>query len=98
MQPNYKDIWVKWMAFLEQDLEFRNEILNNLHQEVKKGFDVLVKISLEELEANIGNKSGIFSKIKPMVEEKLAFSVWSGYSLFLIEQGIDPINAKLSQR
>lgn len=86
---DYKSVWVKWIAFLNMDLKFRKNFLESLHVEVTRGFDVVAKIGIEEIEANFDDKK-MLGEIKSDVERILSVSVWAGYSLFLIHKGIDP--------
>lgn len=94
---DYKSLYVKWLAFFQLPEKERIDIVNQLHDEVKKGFDVITRLAIEELESEISDK-GLYQKIKAFLEGQIAFSVYGGYLLFLIDNGIDPEKAKLKER
>src|SRR3989338_198224 len=94
---DYKATLVKWMALFQLDEKSRKEILDSLHPEIKKGFDIITKLAIEELEKQTDNKE-FFKKAAETIETLLAFSVFSGYMLYLIENHIDPVKENLSQR
>lgn len=86
---DYKDVWVKWMTFLNMDLKFRKEFLESLNLEVMKGFDVVAQIATEEVEIDFSDKK-TFNDIKLELGAIFSHSVWAGYALFLVFEGIDP--------
>ena len=94
---DYKSILVKWLALNESDEETRKKLLSYLHEEVKKGLDVLTRIAINELERTLENKE-FFLKIKDTVEGLVAFSAYGGYMLYLVENRIDPEKADLSHK
>lgn len=89
MVTDYKSIWIKWVAMMQLDLKSRREMLALLHTEVTKGFDVVTKIAVEEIESNIADKEKLETCMEA-IEEYIAFSVYGGYMLFLITHSIDP--------
>ncbi|MBI4080654.1 MAG: hypothetical protein HY430_02675 [Candidatus Levybacteria bacterium] len=91
---DYQSIWIKWIAFLSMDTSFRRNVFDSLHTEVAKGFDVIARIGTEELEALLPEK-GLFEEVRHDLETLLTFNAWSGYSLFLISEGIDPERSRL---
>jgi hypothetical protein len=94
MDKNYEDIWKRWLLFLTVDIKKRKEILDAIHIEVKQGFDVVIKIAVEESEQQIENKV-LFGEIKNFYEASLSLCVFYGYSLFLVDNHIDPIKENL---
>lgn len=74
---------------MQLDLKSRREMLALLHTEVTKGFDVVTKIAVEEIESNIADKEKLETCMEA-IEEYIAFSVYGGYMLFLITHSIDP--------
>lgn len=86
---DYKSIWIKWIAFLTMDAIFKEKMLQSFHREVVKGFEVIAKIGTEELEAKL-REIPLFSEIKEDINKYLIDSVWAGYALFLIHEGINP--------
>lgn len=91
---DYTSVWIKFVAFFEIDEALRQKVINNLHDEVKKGFDVLTKVSMEELEHILPKE--LYKAINNELEQILALSVFQGYVLFLISNNIDPEKNKLS--
>ncbi len=89
MAMDYNSIWIKWVAMMQLDLKSRREMLASLHTEVTKGFDVVTKIAVEEIEGNISNQANLKIYMEA-IEEYIAFSVYGGYMLFLITHNIDP--------
>lgn len=94
---DYKSILVKWMVLFQLPEKDRKEMLDALHPEIKKGFDIITKLAIEELEKQSSQKD-FFQMTKDMVETFIAFSVFSGYMLYLIENHIDPVKETLSTR
>lgn len=90
---DYKSIWIKWLVFFEAEPDLRKQLLDSLHDEVKKGFDVITRISTEELEHHLDAQ--IFGRIKTLFEMLVSYSVFGGYMLNLIYSGIDPKEKKL---
>lgn len=66
--------------------EERKKIFNRLHDEIAGSFDAIVKIASEEIEGKIDDDT--FGKIKNDIEQILSFSIWGGYLLYSIAQGI----------
>lgn len=97
MLRDYYSIWVKWLALLNADDNLRRELLSDVHIEVTKGFDVVTRIAIEEIEGRV-TKSASFLKAKEAITDYLAFSVWGGYMLFLIANQIDPQKNNLIAR
>lgn len=92
---DYNSIYLKWLAFFENDVDReRKEIYDSLHNEVKKSFDVVAHIAIEELEALIKDKA-IYTKIKNQLSLLLAYSVLGGYILYFISEAKDPENTNL---
>jgi hypothetical protein len=94
---DYKSILVKWLALNESDEEIRKKLLGFLHEEVKKGFDVLTRIAIQELERTIGDKVYL-DKVKDTLEMLLAFSAYGGYMLYLVENNLDPEKLALNKK
>lgn len=86
---DYKSLWEKWFSLVNQNLPSRKRLLDALHMETQKGFDVITRIATEELMNRI--KKEIFHKVKDNVEASIALCVLSGYSLFLVDARIDPL-------
>lgn len=94
---DYKSTLVRWITLGQLSDKDRKEILDNLHPEIKKGFDIITKLAIEELEKQTDNKE-FSNKAKDTIETLFAFSVFGGYMLFLIENHIDPAKETLSTR
>lgn len=97
MKKDYPGIWVRWLGFLQSDIKGRKEVLDALHLEVKQGFSVIAKASAEELEYLFKAKP-FFGSLKPELDATLERTVWYGYLLFLISEGIDPVEQNLIVR
>lgn len=91
---DYQSILIKWMALFDVDEKIRKEILDSLHEEVKKGFDVITKVALEELGVKFKDDTN-FPRIKTIIESLLSFSVFGGYMLYLISMAVDPVIKQL---
>jgi hypothetical protein len=89
---DYQAIWIKWEALLSSDIKERKDLLDNLNIEVKKGFDVIVRIATEEIISQSNNK---FVNIKEELEKNLAILAFAGYLLYLVQSGTDPKEANL---
>ena len=94
---DYKAIWEKWQTLLSQNIKFRNEILTSLHIEVSKGFDVIVTVASEQLGLELKNTVNT-TDLGSKIESHLAFLAFGGYMLFLISEGVDPIEKNLIAR
>lgn len=94
---DYESIWTKWMELLSQDIKSRKQFLDYLHFETQKGFDVIVRIAIEELEQQILDKP-LLEKIRADLEFSLSVCVFSGYILFLVSLEIDPKKENLVAR
>jgi len=94
---DYSNILNKWSVFSAGGKELRKEVLDALHPEIKKSFNVITKISIQEIEGRIENKD-FFGSVKQLMEGLLAFSIFGGYLLFLVENGIDPTEGGLIER
>jgi hypothetical protein len=85
---DYLSLLSQWLEFNDQDLSKRKTFIDSLHIEVRKAFDVITRISLEELNHYI--KELLADKIvNDSIEESLAFCVYAGYTLFLTEHSIN---------
>lgn len=83
---DYQSIWVKWIALCSTDQKTRRELLEKFNIEVTKGFDVITKIASDE----IAHQTQDFQEYESELEVILAFLVYSGYILFLIQENVDP--------
>lgn len=63
---------------------------------MKKGFDVITRISVEELESKISDKK-FFEEVRKYLEQIISFAVFGGYLLYLVEHQIDPKIKELSK-
>lgn len=91
---DYVDIWTRWIAFLQSDLTTRKEVLDSLHLEVRQGFSIISKVSLEEVQHNFSNE-GFFHTLESDLDTALQYAIWCGYTLFLMSEGIDPVEDNL---
>ncbi len=94
---DYKDFLNKWSALSAGGKELRKRLLDRLHEEVKKSFDVITRITIEEISTRIGNKQYL-EKTRSILEGLSAFSIFGGYLLYLVENNIDPEKVDLVQR
>jgi hypothetical protein len=94
---DYFDVLNKWSTFSAGGKELRKEVLDSLHTEVKKSFDVITRISIQEIGGQVENKE-YFEKVTQLLEGLLAFSIFGGYILFMIEKGMDPVGSDLASR
>lgn len=85
---DYNEIFTKWIAFFEAPDETKKQVFEAIHLEVKKGFDIITRISKEETQAVVTNKEFI-GKAHENLVRLFAFSVLGGYMLFCIRNGID---------
>lgn len=92
---DYQAIWIKWEALLQSDLKARKELLDSLNIEVKKGFDVIVRITSEELASQTEKKLNEFSED---IQKYMAVLAYGGYILFLVQSNTDPIKENLVER
>ena len=92
---DYQAIWIKWEALLQSDLKARKELLDSLNIEVKKGFDVIVRITSEELVSQTEKKLNEFSED---IQKYMAVLAYGGYILFLVQSNTDPIKENLVER
>jgi len=97
VEKQYLAIWTKWIGFLQSDIKIRKEVLDSVHLEVKQGFTAIAKISLEELEHLLANTpaKAFFDEQKSEFDVTLQYCVWIGYMLFLVCEGIDPVEKNL---
>lgn len=94
---DYKSIFVQWTGLLNQDIKSRKQFLEFLHLETQKGFDVIVRIAIEELEQQVTEKP-LLEKIRQELETSFSVCVFSGYLLFLVSSEIDPKKENLVAR
>lgn len=94
---DYFDVLNKWSVFSAGGKELRKQVLDSLHTEVKKSFDVITRISIQEIGGQIQDKSYL-ERITQLLEGLLAFSIFGGYLLFMVEKGVDPVTAGLGNR
>ena len=92
---DYQTRWIKWEALLSTDVKERKELLDDLNIEVKKGFDVIVRIASEELISQSDKK---LEEYKEDLEKNLAILAFSGYLFYLVQSGTDPKVANLVAR
>lgn len=97
MGKDYQEIWMKWIGFLQSDLKIRKEVLDALHIEIRQGFAVISKTSLEELSSQLSTKT-FFHELKNDIDPTLFYCVWAGYILYLITKEIDPVENNLLAR
>ncbi|MBD3362377.1 hypothetical protein GF362_01520 [Candidatus Dojkabacteria bacterium] len=91
---NFNEVFTKWLAFFESADETKKDVFESIHPEVKKGFDVVTRVSKEEIQALLNNEE-FLKKIEQNLIRLLAFSVFGGYMLFCIRKGIDPVKESL---
>lgn len=94
---DYKEIYIKWLAYFEIDENARLEIYNNFHEEIQKAFEIIVTIAIEELEHAMADKM-FYQKIKSLLEEQFFIFMVAGYILYLITNKIDPDKENLKNR
>ncbi len=97
MVKDYQTIWAKWIGFLQSDLKIRKEVLESLHLDVRQGFTIIAKTSREELEHLLA-QTEFFGSVREELETTLLYCVWCGYLLYLISEGIDPVENNLVMR
>ena len=93
----YPSLISKWWALFELRTDERKKILETLHDEVKKGFDVITRISMEELSSEFTNKE-VLSVLYNNIESIFSYSVWGGYMLNLIFNARDPEKEKFKEK
>ncbi len=89
---DYQALWIKWEAILSSDIKEQKDLLDSLNIEVKKGFDVIVRIASEELIAQTDKK---LESYKEDLEKNLAILAFSGYLLYLVQSSTDPKESNL---
>lgn len=88
---DYKSAWIRWVTLYNSDLSERKKLLESLHPEVRKGFDIVVKIAYEEISTQVKD----LKVLKDDIEFGLSSLVFKGYLLFLVTQEIDPFESNL---
>lgn len=91
-KQGYNSVWLKWSLLNNQDIKERKDLISNLNVEVKKGFDVVVRIGFEEAVNQTGD---LLPPYKEYVEQSLALLVFAGYTLFLVANSSDPVAENL---
>ena len=94
---DYTVIFTDWMKLLDKDVASRKKFIDSLHFETQKGFDVVVRIATEELHSQVSDTQ-LLEKISKELEFSLSVCVLSGYMLFLVDSGIDPLKDNLIAR
>ncbi len=88
---NYKSAWTRWVALCSSDLSERKKLLENLHPEVRKGIDIVVRIAYEEISSQVKD----LKILQDDIELGLSSLVLKGYLFFLVTQEIDPFESNL---
>ncbi len=88
---DYKSAWIRWVALCNSDLSERKKLLESLHPEVRKGFDIVVRIAYEEVSSQVKD----LKTLKDDIELGLTSLVFKGYLFFLVTQEIDPFESNL---
>jgi len=84
---DYLSILIKWTALNESNILAQKELLNDLNIEITKGFDVITRITNEEVDSQTGER---FKNHANNMENVIAQLIFAGYKLFLIQGNIDP--------
>lgn len=96
---DYLSLWDRWIAFSVLSQEDGKTLLQNLHEEVRAGIEMLGSISLSEMAeifkgVEFAQKDDYLKAAGPV----LIFSCLNGYSLYLISEDVNPLTAQLKDR
>lgn len=95
----YLNIWERWEGLMQLTREDQKEVFDHLHKEVQAGISILAGVALEEMKLVL--KDVGYSKKDAFLDSAetiLVFSLFSGYSFFLLTQKINPLKNDLSGR
>ncbi len=95
---NYKELFERWVALSTMDEKDRQSLVERIHEEVTVGVQALAGVAAQEMEkvlgeANYGSKETYLKLAAPV----LALAAFDGYLMSLMERGINPQTASLTE-
>lgn len=96
---DYLSLWDRWLAFSTLPEEDGKTLLQNLHEEVRAGTEMLGVFGGTQIDEILTDVS--FDQKKEYLEAAapiLSFAALHGYCLFLMSRGVNPVTANLKNR
>ena len=96
---NYRDIWERYSGVSLLSEEDAKEYLSRLHEELKAGLEMMGGVAGAEVaevlkDVSVEKKDALLQAIATI----LTFTALAGYTLYLVEHGVNPLGVDLKDR